>query len=98
MIRALPMPPDKTWEKVRDIDVTEGEWRKNDAFVCRTCRESAFTHPYSNAIWGCKKCGYTTASVSLCFMAANAEVAFSVAMAEGDPAIQREAASVLKKE
>jgi ribosomal protein L37AE/L43A len=53
---------------IRFLPVTEGEWRQSETFVCRTCGHPAFYHPYTNRIWGCATCIYTTASVSLCFM------------------------------
>lgn len=50
---------DGTWLAVRDD--------QGGAFVCRGCGEQARQHPQTNCIWGCLKCGYTTAAVSSFF-------------------------------
>ncbi len=47
--------------------VTEGKWRLEPGFICRTCQEMAYLHPFTNRIWGCKKCEYSTASPSIFF-------------------------------
>ena len=47
--------------------VTDGKWRMEPFFQCRGCKEVAYLHPFTNRIWGCKKCKYTTASVSVFF-------------------------------
>ena len=56
-----PLPPGKTMRDVRTMPVTEGNWRELQGFVCIACGESAFLHPHSNGIAGCKACGFTTA-------------------------------------
>lgn len=60
--------PPQEWEQ-REVTrkVDDGEWREDRFFVCLTCHESCYLHPYTNRIWGCKKCGYTTASPSVYF-------------------------------
>lgn len=60
----LPIPEGMTKEVIDSMKVTDGEWRESPSFVCRTCQNSAFYHPYCNEIWGCKKCGFTTYSVA----------------------------------
>ena len=63
----LPIPGGMTKEAIDALMVTEGPWRQSDDFVCVTCGKPAFYHPYTNEIWGCKKCGFTTYTVSLSF-------------------------------
>jgi len=65
--KPLPIPEGMTKEQIDAMTVNEGEWRENPDFVCCTCGEPAYSHPYTNLIWGCKKCGYTTYSVSVYF-------------------------------
>jgi len=58
----------KEWNKVEVLrKVTEGGWRKSPNFRCKECKDVAHLHPFTNRIWGCKTCGYTTASVSVYF-------------------------------
>ena len=60
----LPTPKDVTKEMIDNMKVTDGEWRESPGFVCQACENPAYYHPYSDTIWGCKKCGYTTYAVS----------------------------------
>ncbi len=62
-----PTPTGMSKEQIEKMTVNEGEWRRYDEFECLTCFEPAFCHPYTNLIWGCKKCGITTYSVSVYF-------------------------------
>ncbi len=71
---ALPIPKGMSWNQIKKMRVNEGEWHEFSGFVCRKCKKSAFLHPHTNNIWGCKKCGFTTTSVSLYFQL-KAEVA-----------------------
>lgn len=69
--KPLPMPEGMTKKEMDAMRVNEGEWRKSDKFVCCTCGEPAYLHPYTNHIWGCKKCGFTTYSVAMYFHPVN---------------------------
>jgi len=65
----LPIPEGALWDDghgkgLACLNVTEDGWRRFPDFICRKCESPAFSHPYSNRIWGCKKCGFTTGSVS----------------------------------
>lgn len=56
----LPIPEGLAWRSIEEMPVTEGEWRKVERYACRECNEPAYINPYTDIIWGCKKCGYTT--------------------------------------
>jgi len=43
------------------------DWKAEPAYVCVTCGDPARMHPQTNHIWGCLKCGVTTASVAAYF-------------------------------
>ncbi len=43
------------------------DWNAEPKYVCRTCGDVARMHPQTNFIWGCLKCGMTTASVCVYF-------------------------------
>lgn len=38
-------------------------WNVIPYYMCRDCLQPARQHPQTNLIWGCLKCGYTTAAV-----------------------------------
>jgi len=65
--KPLPIPEGMTQEQIEAMTINDGKWRWSYDFVCRTCGGSAYLHPYTNSIWGCKKCGTTTYSVSVFF-------------------------------
>ena len=65
--KPLPTPEGMTKEEIEAMKVNQEDWRESDEFVCCTCGEPAYSHPYTNLIWGCNKCGYTTYSVSVYF-------------------------------
>jgi len=50
-----------------DCDPVNINWQVEPGFNCRTCHQPARVHPYTNRIWGCLTCGFTTASVSVYF-------------------------------
>lgn len=58
-----PIPADADKAALTTLRINEGDWRDDPDFACRACGTSASLHPNGNEIWGCKKCGYTTASV-----------------------------------
>ena len=66
-----PLPTTEGWTKDKAeslrINQLEELWRKSDEFVCVACGEPAYLHPYTNHIWGCKRCVFTTYSVSVRF-------------------------------
>lgn len=62
----LPTPEGFTKKEIEAIPVTEGEWRENEDFL-HSCGAPALCHPYTNQIWGCRPCCFTTYSVSVCF-------------------------------
>ncbi len=62
MIDPQPVPDGLDANGLIAMSVDDGEWRKNEEFACRECGEPAFLNPYSNQIWGCKCCGFTTQS------------------------------------
>ncbi len=71
-----PMPEGGlTTDQLNRIPVTElvELWRENPKFVCRRCLSNSYMHPYTNWIWGCRKCAFTTASVSIYFIAVEVE-------------------------
>jgi ribosomal protein L37AE/L43A len=55
------------------MTVEDGEWRELTDFLCRICGKPAYMSPYTNSIWGCKHCGYTTRSVFTFFKPADEE-------------------------
>lgn len=61
------MPEGMKKEEMEAIPVNKGEWRRVSDFICRSCQDPAFLHPYTNWIWGCKSCGFTTYSVAIYF-------------------------------
>jgi len=46
----------------KDLPVTE-DWEEYDKAVCRQCNTLARVHPDTVGIWGCLKCGYSTAAL-----------------------------------
>jgi hypothetical protein len=52
----VPLPEKKD---IKEIKVNEGSWRRKLDFKCVQCNGDAYLHPYTNSIWGCKKCGFT---------------------------------------
>ncbi len=62
-----PMPAHMTEEAMIAMKVSEGEWRLSGSFACRCCGKPAYLHPHTNAIWGCKQCGFTTFLISSFF-------------------------------
>ena len=71
MQNPLPMPSGITKNDLESMKISDGEWRKSFEFLCVHCKEPAYLHPFTNEIWGCKKCGFTTFSVSIHFRANN---------------------------
>lgn len=54
--------------KESDLDLpVSDDWEEIPDYVCRECKCKARQHPSLAHIWGCLKCGYTTASVFLMF-------------------------------
>lgn len=66
-----PLPEGVAWEQAKLLKVSDGEWRRNEKYVCRTCGQPSYMHPNTNSIWGCKECGMTTASASIYFKPAH---------------------------
>lgn len=64
-----PWPEGKEWETKQGLylPITAPGWRKDLSFECGGCGEHVFLHPNTNKIWGCKKCGITTASPGIYF-------------------------------
>ena len=66
--RILPLPRGEAWgPKYAAMRVTDGEWYPIEGYVCRWCGGTAYRHPYTQKIWGCKACGYTSASLYIHF-------------------------------
>lgn len=63
----LPMPVGMTRVEIEGMTINEGGWRESNEFVCAECQAPALLHPYTNMIWGCRPCGFTTFSVSVFF-------------------------------
>lgn len=67
MIDPLPIPEGVTKEEIDEMIVSEGLWRESPDFNCTDCLQPAYYHPYTNHIWGCVNCGFSTYSVSVYF-------------------------------
>jgi len=65
-----PMPREMTTAEINAVSVDDYAdlWRKNPSFACRACAEPMYLHPFTNRIWGCKRCRFTTACVSIYFV------------------------------
>ncbi len=63
----LPIPPDMAQWQIDQMRVMDGEWREDPDYLCRQCGSVAYLNPYTNDIWGCKKCQYSTRSVFVYF-------------------------------
>jgi len=48
-------------------DIHEGEWKRNENYICRTCGDAAFISKINGRLWGCKTCGFTTLNVFIYF-------------------------------
>ncbi|MDB5332202.1 MAG: hypothetical protein JWP03_3353 [Phycisphaerales bacterium] len=59
----LAAPTGMTFRQMLALPVDEGEWRESHRYVCAHCIQSAFHHPYTNVIWGCRQCGTTTTDI-----------------------------------
>lgn len=60
---ALPVPKELLGGlggTVRSYSIFEENWRILDEFICRRCGSQAYANPFSNSVWGCKKCGFST--------------------------------------
>ena len=61
------IPQSMPWKEIEALTVEQGEWREVPRFQCAGCNQSAWLHPYTNEIWGCKHCQRTTRAVTLFF-------------------------------
>jgi len=69
MLKSLPTPDEMTVAEIEAIEISEWGWRKSTQnFVCKICGESAYLHPLTNDIWGCKKCDFTTRKIPTFFV------------------------------
>ena len=48
-------------------DIHEGEWKRSENYVCRTCEDAAFISKINGNLWGCKTCGFTTLNLYIYF-------------------------------
>lgn len=46
-------------------------WRPEPRYQCVACGSAARLHPETSHIWGCLRCGFTTAAVSHYFIPAD---------------------------
>lgn len=67
MLDQVPIPDGMTKQEIDEMVVTEGVWRENVDYICIDCLQPSYCHPYSNKIWGCLNCGFSTYSVSVYF-------------------------------
>lgn len=67
MVDATEVPDGLDKAGIEAMTVLSGEWRICDDFACARCGHPAFFNPYTNLIWGCKLCGFTTYSVGIYF-------------------------------
>jgi len=70
---AKPLPYEGTEEQWKEDDednrsVRVGHWRVNKNYNCIRCLNSAYEHPYTHQIWGCKKCDFTTRELAMRFV------------------------------
>lgn len=56
----------KTREEIEQMPVSP-EWRKSNDFVCKRCEDSAYIHPFTDWIWGCRRCGTRTRAIMAFF-------------------------------
>jgi ribosomal protein L37AE/L43A len=68
VVAPLQAPDGMTWEVMLAMPVTEGQWREADPlYVCKGCNNTPHLHPYTNYIWGCRTCNFTTMSPGVFF-------------------------------
>ena len=65
--RPCPIPESDRDSAILTWPIDVGTWRKSPHFVCIRCGEPAYLNPYTNFIWGCKKCFVRTFSPSIYF-------------------------------
>ncbi len=63
----FPIPGDMNPEWIDRMQVVDGAWREDRDYRCRRCGAPAYLNPYTNAVWGCRKCVFTTRSVFVHF-------------------------------
>ncbi len=63
----FPVPGHMDPEQIDGMRVTDGMWREDRNYHCRQCNSPAYLNPYTNAVWGCRKCVFTTRSVFVYF-------------------------------
>jgi hypothetical protein len=71
LARPRPLPKGLTEEDLSEMTVNDGAWREHLTHYCRHCGAPAYLNPYTNSIWGCKECGYTTTAVFVFFAKLN---------------------------
>lgn len=57
----------EAWAVLVRLSVYEGPWMRNGGKVCVICGDTAYEHPLTSRIWGCRTCGFTTDYLSRCF-------------------------------
>lgn len=68
MLQPTSIPEGMTKQEIDEMMVTEEVWRENADYVCTDCMQPSYCHPYTNKIWGCLNCGFSTYSVSVYFV------------------------------
>ncbi|MEY4731528.1 MAG: hypothetical protein RL681_474 [Candidatus Parcubacteria bacterium] len=66
--QALESLPRRSPEQIERYSIASRGWRRSKLWVCATCKCSAYYHPDTDRIWGCKKCRTKTASIIVCFV------------------------------
>lgn len=63
--------PMESLRRVTPVHTKTG-WREEPRYVCKRCGGIALLHPDTNQVWGCQRCSFFTASVSIYFREATA--------------------------
>ena len=50
--------------EIERIPIDDPRWRQHDEYTCVQCGTPALANPFTNAIMGCFKCGFTTTRIT----------------------------------
>lgn len=59
MKQSIIVPHGMTEFQVLNMGVYEEKWIEMPEYQCVSCGRSAYRNPYTDARWGCKRCGFT---------------------------------------
>jgi len=62
-IEPLTLPPGMSFKRALRTPLKDRRWQESKLWLCLNCGRPAFYHPFTNAVWGCRRCGFTTDNI-----------------------------------